>query len=147
MVIDKIENIKKYKGLGQGIYLALEHLRDTDFRSKETGKYELIGSNSIVNIYDYQTRENDKQFEAHRKNIDVQFVVSGSELMGYVPLNGQTPSVEYKEEEDYALYNLDGSFFAFNEGMFAVLYPEDLHMPGVGASGNHVRKVVVKVRV
>jgi len=33
-------------------------------------------------------------------------------------------------------------------GMFAVFFPDDLHMPGVKANGiSKVKKIVVKVRV
>ena len=36
--------------------------------------------------------ESEGKLEAHRKYIDVQYVISGEELMGYAPLSNQTDS-------------------------------------------------------
>lgn len=36
----------------------------------------------------------------------------------------------------------------FNKGMFAIFFPEDLHMPGISTSiPQNVKKVVVKVMI
>lgn len=41
-----------------------------------------------------------------------------------------------------------GDYFMMEEGVFAVFFPEDVHMPGISASDNtNVKKVVVKVKV
>ncbi|MCK7529168.1 MAG: YhcH/YjgK/YiaL family protein [Ignavibacteriales bacterium] len=44
------------------------------------------------------------KLEAHRKYIDVQYVIRGEELMGYAPLGGQKILEPYKEENDIVFF-------------------------------------------
>ena len=71
----------------------------------------------------------------------------GEELIGYAPYTGQTPTREYHEEHDYALFQGQPDFIHMQQGMFAIFFPTDLHMPGMGKAVSPVRKVVVKVAV
>ena len=43
MIVDKIENADLYAKLAERIAKAFEILKDTDFASKENGKYEVEG--------------------------------------------------------------------------------------------------------
>ena len=55
---------------------------------------------------------------------------------------------EYNENNDCVFFKEETSFIKMTDGMFAVLFPEDLHMPGVKANGkSKVKKIVIKVRV
>ena len=68
--------------------------------------------------------------------------------MGYVPLKEQKPPKEYDEEKDFILYKDDPSFVKLDAGMFAILFPGELHMPGIMINNPaKVKKVVIKVRV
>ena len=148
MVIDRIAVHKKYHKLDSGIRKALEYLYTTDFQNMETGRHDIDGESIFALVNDYKTKPvSDGLFEAHRKYIDVQFVASGSELIGYAPLSSQTVTTPYSEEHDYALFKGDASYVRLNQGMFAIFFPEDLHMPGVDEVSSDVRKVVVKVKV
>ena len=147
MIIDHINNYKNYENLGIKIALALNHISTTDFDSKEPGRYDIDGDDIFVMVNDYNTKRiSECRLEGHRKYIDVQYVVKGSELMGYVPLSGQTVTAEYDDERDVAFFEGDSLFVRLDKGMFVIFFPEDLHMPGIG-QGDAVRKVVVKVRV
>jgi len=53
----------------------------------------------------------------------------------------------YDTEQDYALYGGDVSYLRLEQGMFAIFFPEDLHMPGIDHVASPVIKVVVKVKV
>ena len=147
MIIDSIDNYKKYENLGMKISLALDHIRTTDFDSKEPGKYDIDGDNILVNVNDYHTKNSDDcKFEAHRKYIDVQYIAKGMEWIGYAPLSGQTVTAEYNDERDVIFFEGEPSFVKMDKGMFAIFFPEDLHMPGTG-EGESVRTVVVKVKI
>ncbi len=121
----------------------------SDFEDLNDERYDIDGDNvyALVNTYDTKERE-DCFLEAHKKYIDVQFVAKGEELMGYLPYTGQKIYREYNSEKDFILFDEEPSFIKFTENMFAILFPDDLHMPGItsGECGN-VRKIVVKVRV
>ena len=53
----------------------------------------------------------------------------------------------YKEENDIIFYRGDKSFTKVSSGMFAIFFPEEVHMPGI-STGNisDVKKLVIKVR-
>lgn len=87
--------------------------------------------------------------EAHKKHIDVQYMISGEELVGHALFSGQTPSKEYSEEEDYILFGELPSFFTrMAEGTFMIFFPTDLHMPCIKVNeSKKVKKAVVKVRI
>lgn len=157
MIFDTLKNRHLYMGLNARIDQALEHIADTDFSQLPVGSYELDGKNLFVIINDYQTKPKEAApFEVHRQYIDVQYVVSGEEQLGYLPLGKQPPSQAYNENHDYEEYSYDtcqpqASFLPFKQGMFAVFFPEDMHMPGVNDQGQErgtaVRKVVIKVKI
>jgi len=147
VIIDHIDNYRNYENLGIKIALALKHISDTDFDAKEPGRYDIDGDDMFVMVNDYNTKHiSECRLEGHRKYIDVQYVVNGSELMGYVPLSDQTVTAEYDDERDIAFFEGDPLFVRLDKGMFVIFFPEDLHMPGIG-DGSPVRKVVVKMKI
>jgi YhcH/YjgK/YiaL family protein len=148
MIIDRIENCSNYTKLGKNISAALEYLRTTDFGRFEKGRHEIDGNKMYLLLNEYATKDAlECKIEAHRRYIDVQYMLKGTEQVGYAPLAGQTPATEYDEKNDYTLYSGHVSCFDFTEGMFAIFYPEDLHMPGIGEDQTPVRKAVIKVKI
>jgi YhcH/YjgK/YiaL family protein len=103
---------------------------------------------AIVNEYD-TVAASGEQMEAHKKYIDVQYIVQGEELIGHAFLGGQTPSQVYDEEKDFMLFGGEPSFFStLQQGHFAIFFPGDLHMPGLMVKEKgRVKKVVVKITV
>ena len=149
MIIDKLENSGIYKNLGERILIALDYLQNLDTKKLTEGKFEIEGDKIFALISFYNTKNREDCFpEAHRKYIDVQYVAEGEELIGYVPFDFQKVHKEYNENYDFMLYDAEPSFVKINKGMFAIFYPEDLHMPGIKISENlPVKKVVIKVKV
>ncbi|MGS0683382.1 YhcH/YjgK/YiaL family protein [Shewanella sp. 125m-7] len=153
MIVDTLANREIYCAINPRIAIALEHLATTDFSQVKAGKYELDGKNLFVIVNDYQTLPKEQQaFEVHQQYIDVQFVVSGEEEFGYLPLAAQSPSKAYFAEHDFAGYDYesnkhDAAFIPLKAGMFALFFPGDIHMPGAGDTASQVRKVVIKVKV
>lgn len=147
MIIDSIDNIEIYTGLGDGITNALRYIATNDFDNMEPGKYDIDGDNLFVIISDYITKHNNEcQLEAHRKYIDVQYMVKGVEWMGCAILKDQAPVTEYNDKKDYAFFEGEASFIKLEKGMFAIFFPKDLHMPGTADKPGHVRKVVAKIK-
>jgi len=149
MIIDKIENSKLYEGISQRIKEAFEYIRNTDLKNIKPGKYEIDGENIFALISEYKTKAESKgKLEAHRKYIDVQYVISGEELMGYAPLGIQQFLEPYKDENDIIFFNGEKSFTKVSSGMFAIFFPEDVHMPGISTGKiSDVKKLVIKVRI
>ncbi|MCP3923213.1 MAG: DUF386 domain-containing protein [Desulfobacterales bacterium] len=145
MIIDHVDNMSLYKGLSKSLDKALEYIKNTDF-SDMSGEYEIEGREIFAIVNRYKTKDQiECKLEGHRKYIDVQYMVSGKEGMGYAPLADQEVATSYDDDKDLIFFEGDASFTRFEKNMFTILHPNDLHMPGVGA-GEEVLKVVVKVK-
>lgn len=148
MIIDKIENSFLYENISERIRKSFEYIKTTDLNNLPPGKYPIDGENIFALVSEYQTKpEIEGKLEAHRKYIDVQFVISGEELMGYAPLGTQHILEPYIEENDIVFFKGDKSFTKVPAGMFAIFFPEDVHMPGIKTGESvKVKKLVIKVR-
>ena len=148
MIFDTLQNIENYKGLGR-VYTALEFLAKTDFSKTELGRYELDGDNIFYMVQNYDTDPDKTVSEAHKKYIDIQCMLEGEEIIGVAPVSCEKTLTEAKEENDVWFYECKTEPLTLLAGSFMVLYPNDLHCPGVATKGKalNCRKVVVKVKV
>ena len=71
----------------------------------------------------------DRKFEAHKKFLDIHFVLEGEEKFVYANTDELTPETEYNEAEDYLLLNGDGTKLTLRTGDFCIVYPQDAHIP------------------
>jgi len=149
MIFDKIENSAIYEKVSPLLKKAFEYLKQTDFSKMELGKHLVEGDDLFAVLQEYDTKnDTDAKLEAHREYMDVQYIISGEELIGVCPLINQTPCKEYNAENDYALYDDTCSFFKITSKQFAVLFPQDLHKPGMKVDkSSKVKKVVMKVKI
>ena len=86
--------------------------------------------------------------EAHRKYLDIQYIVKGKEVMGWADLADCQPAGDFNEEKDVGKYSGDFEFITIPEGVCYVAFPEDAHMPGRHLDvPNDFVKVVVKLKV
>lgn len=149
MVSDDIKNIAIYGWLEEGIRKGLEFLQTADFSSMPDGKHEIDGERLYVVVRTYQTKPLPEcRWEAHKKYVDLQYLISGEELIGYANINELRNASQYDEDKDIYFLNGDGAYKPIRPGEFMVFWPEDAHMPEVSkGSGCTVRKAVVKVAV
>ncbi|MFA5010468.1 MAG: YhcH/YjgK/YiaL family protein [Ignavibacteria bacterium] len=150
MIIDKLSNSGIYEFKNERIKKAITFIKSTDIDSLPDCMSEIDGENIYVIKSVYKTKNKEESYlEAHKKYIDIQYIVSGTEKIGYAPLNSQKIHKDYDEKNDYELYGGECSYITFSKGMFAILFPEDLHKPGIinDTNSEDVTKIVVKVRV
>ena len=148
MIIDTLDNAARYSGLGDGIASALRYLTDNDCTKLAAGKIPIRGDQVFVLVQDNTTKPREQGvWEAHRMYVDVQFVASGIEEIGYANIETLTKKKPYNDEHDYELFEGSGSFVTVTAGSFAIFFPEDGHMPGCAVDGKPapVRKIVVKI--
>ncbi len=147
MIFDRIENINNYKNLGN-VYTGLKFLAETDFAKIPVGKYELDGKNIYYMVQSYETKPDKTISEAHKKYIDIQYIVKGEEVIAVAPIQTEKTLTDFNEEKDVWHYECATQPLVLKEGDFMVLYPSDLHLPGKAVDEPcEVLKVVVKVRV
>lgn len=149
MIIDFLTNSNLYDAIHPRITRALEYLAKTDFHSMPLGKYEVEGIDIFAIVNEYETKDAaDCVWEAHRKYIDIHYILRGSELIGTTLLTNQSPTKEYDEENDYWLFEAGESKQVLLPGTFAVFYPHDIHSTSHHPnSKSFVQKVVMKVLV
>lgn len=146
MVTDHISRADIYAALGASFQDAFAFLGHGDLGTIPAGTYELDGRRVYAVVQDYQSkRAEEGKWEAHRKYIDLQYVVSGRERFGYAPA-GRMAAGPYDEERDLERPDGDGAFVELRAGDFMLLWPGEAHMPGMAiGEPAEVRKVVVKI--
>lgn len=162
MVLDALAHADAYFGLGPRIAAALEFLSRPDTGALEPAAHgaanslriDIQGDDVFALVQRYHTKSPAEAFwECHRKYIDVQCVIEGSEMMRYAPLEAMKIIKPYDEAKDFTVVQPCYASLAVHEirveaGMFAIFMPQDAHMPGLHANGvsSLVKKIVVKVR-
>lgn len=149
MIIDHISNASLYFPMGDAIKHSLDFLLNTDLSKLTEGRYDIDGDNAfaLVQVYDTKPLE-ESVFEAHKQFVDIQYMVEGEEYIGYGTLKNKKVIEAYSEENDCVLYRGETDLIKLTVGMFAILYPQDLHMPRVSSNGSTaVKKIVVKVKL
>jgi YhcH/YjgK/YiaL family protein len=147
MIVDSLKHAEKYLAISPRLSAALKFLQTADVATLPTGKHVIDGDDVYALVMDYQSKPISEGFlEAHRKYIDVQYVASGVERIGYVDLAKTVPG-EYDEAKDFLKAEGTASMVVIDAGTFAVFFPHDAHMPCIAVDQpTAVRKVVVKVR-
>lgn len=104
---------------------------------------------AIVSGYETASRDN-KEYESHRKYIDVQMLIAGEEYIEIAPIDKLRVSKEYSAEKDVMFFSNDvaGDNLVLEPGKAVILMPDCGHMPGVACNEpKTVKKVVVKIPV
>lgn len=150
MILEFLSRAERCAALSPGIAAALRYLRSIDFTTLPDGKVEIDGPRLIANVMRYQTKLPEQAvWESHRQYIDVQYVVTGQERIGYVPLDKAPPvQAPYNDTKDVIFYEPGCDTFTLRAGQFAIFYPEDIHAPSLAdGEPGPVLKVVMKVAV
>lgn len=148
MIVDHLGNADRYVALGPLFKQAFDFLRTTDLKTLETGRYPLAGDALFALVQVYTTKPASEGFwEAHRRYIDLQFIVQGIERIGYAPLH-RMQLASHDEQRDLSVLNGEGDLLTLTEHCFMFLWPEDAHMPGLQTDQSEpVRKIVFKIAV
>jgi biofilm protein TabA len=150
MIYDTLAHAERYAGIHPDLSRGLRFLAESAGKNLADGRHPIDGDRLYAMVSSYATRRKEEsQYEAHRRYIDIQFLLSGEELAYWTPLEGLKPSVEYSEANDAVLFpDGEGLALLLGRSRFAVFFPQDAHMPCIlsNRSGN-VRKIVVKVKI
>lgn len=131
---------------------ALRTLASLDFNQLEDGVIPTEHAQMKFTLFQAMTDvAANKKPETHIENIDIHYLVSGEEALGYQPFSSDLVVTERFVDADNLFYQnhpAQQSMTRLVPGGFAIYFPWDVHMPlcAVGAPGR-VRKVVVKVPV
>jgi YhcH/YjgK/YiaL family protein len=148
--IQNLEHDKKF--LSMALVKGLEYIRDADLTKLAAGRYEIDGSALFALVQDNRTAPKaERKAEAHKKYIDIQYVHSGSEIIGFGLADPANEVLENLLDQKDAIFfkqvknEMD---LVLTPGMYAIFFSADVHRPGcIYGSPASVRKVVVKVAI
>ena len=149
MIIDDLANTALYEKLHPLFPQAFAHLRKLAAQEDlPDGRIELDGER----IHAGMTRRDGKpadeaRVEAHRRYIDIQYVVDGADRIGWMPVSDCHQPEGYNDEKDVEFYaDRPDLWFDLAAGQFAVFFPHDAHAP-MANEGRPIVKIVIKVAV
>jgi YhcH/YjgK/YiaL family protein len=168
MIADSIRNKEQYSGISSRLAHALDYVETLKTADFAVQTIDLEGKQVYAMYQSYTTESAEgRQYEAHRRYIDVQYVLEGEEVILAADLDDMASRSEYDEGKDIQWFMPKAGTEAGKEpgtgvgtgagtpstihlkaGQFAVFFPQDAHMPKLsGRTPGPVKKIVVKVAV
>jgi len=152
MIIGSFSNWTLQKKVEHPVIVeAIERLKQIADSNPEPGRIEVQGDAIYANVMTFEAKEAEQLLaEKHEQYIDIHCVLEGEEIIGWSPeQEEQKPEQLYNEEQDYALYTAaeDELQLVCKPGQFIILYPFDIHRPGMGKAGTTIKKVVMKLKL
>ena len=155
-VFGYLDEIVKNMPLNKAIIEGIEYLKGltpesfSELKEGESQKITIDGDNLVAINQIYKTKSMDlAKFEGHQRYVDLQYIFEGFEIIQ----NGS--KIDCHKESDYDAEN-DVQFFtsdffstiSLKKNMLCILYPDDIHAPGlIFDREGIVKKSVVKVLI
>jgi len=149
MILDSIANIERYRSLSLNISKAIDYILSGKAENLPAGKTEIDGDEVFLLMNEYETKDQTEcKTESHRIYIDIQWMIAGSEKVGFSFLDNQKVTESYNHEKDYTFYDASLDYFELKQGWFAIFFPTDLHCPSIAVHTHmKIRKAVLKVKI
>jgi YhcH/YjgK/YiaL family protein len=148
MILDQLSRASHYTAIHPGFAKAFEFLRTTKLDDLAAGRHEIDGDRLYVVMNRQPGRgRSGAKFEVHRRYIDIQFGISGTDEMAWLALpECSQPDGAFDEQKDVGFFkDSPQTWLVVPPGSFAIYFPQDVHAP-LGGTGDLV-KAVVKVAV
>ena len=149
MIYDNVNNIDFYKGLSDDIFESLSFLKQAN-ANYAIGEHWINPRVKVI-VSEYETKiNNEKCYEAHKRFIDIQYVLKGKERVFCLPIETMKEVKPYNCEKDAAFYLTEKQpqSMIIGEGYFAIFFPQDGHMPQLCVDEPQVvKKVVIKINI
>lgn len=151
MIAENIRLSEKYNYLKGEFKKAYEFLKRDDLNELPVGSIK-IDENITAYVQEYITSDRkDLDFETHEKNIDIQYMVNGQEIIEVCNRDLLEVKTSYDVEKDiqyYAEPNEGYTSLILNPGDIAILMIEDAHKPRCRAINREfVKKIVIKIAI
>ncbi len=148
IIMESLDNAEKYFNLHPAFKEVFTFLREQNLSELSLGKHEINGDRLFYIIEKRPGRTKaESSLEAHRKYIDIQYVIAGVDEMGWKPsADCKAIDIPYDEKNDIMFYKDEPvSWTKVPAGSFTIFFPQDSHAPMVGKEEIH--KIVFKVAV
>ena len=142
-----VDGLARYLALHPSFVQAFSFIRQCQTKLPPPGEYEISGREIYAMVQHYDTQPcDDLAWEGHRRYIDIQALLSGSEIIQFAPLDHAQSGVYDPSTDLFHCLVQDPTDLLIHTGQFVILYPEDLHRPKcrMGAACA-VNKLVIKI--
>jgi biofilm protein TabA len=153
MIVADLKELYRQIPASPRLAQALDYIQAVNPQEMPDGRYEIDGDKVYALVQSYQTLiiDENAKYEAHRKYIDVQYIASGVEIMGWAPLDKMQANKEYNPEKDVILGTCPPDLATLTRveaGQAAIFFPQDAHAPKLACGEpTPIKKIVVKVAV
>ena len=152
MIITNVNNEIQNKSLAKDIRFCIEFAKKNENKilSLVNGSYDVGYNNIKMNLGKYFTKsENEKFWESHKKYLDVQIMINGTEKVAINDIRDMEVK-SFDEERDLTILEGDKAFdIIMKTGDVLVFFPNDVHKPELNVSENddsgNIRKIVTRV--
>jgi biofilm protein TabA len=147
MILARLEQADRYLAFHPDFAAAIGFLRSQPLNDLPLGRIEIaVAMHAMVSRSPARQRS-EARLEAHRKHIDIQYLISGVEEMGWkARTRCLRPHDQYDAEKDIEFFaDVPDSYVSLLPGEFVVFFPDDAHAPLIGTGAVH--KVVIKVPI
>jgi len=148
MIICSTNNLKDHAELNPGLEKAQDFLLRSDLDSLPEGKHEIQGDDIFAIIETCEGKGKDNTIlEAHRRYIDVQFSITGQDIIGIRPLSScERIAEDYKSEKDIIFFHDQPlTWIALGGKQCIVFFPQDCHAPL--SCTRPCKKAVIKIKI
>ena len=147
MIFDKIENWKVYfkHDIFKEIFKELEKIN-----SNTPDGIHFKNENYYFKVISYSTKIDADIIENHRKEVDIQIILSGSEKIKLFSRESLEVIRAYSKEDDSQFYksiSKSNSEVILRPGYMGVYFNQDIHNPqyAVNSKVEKIKKVVIKI--
>ena len=146
MILSTLANADCYAVLHPLFPRAFEFMRNTDLLALAPGRYPIIDKQLSVIVESVPGRARaEAKLEVHRRYIDIQLVLEGTDEMGWRALaDCIDPVSDYSAEKDIRFFHdAPATWIATPPGAFCIFFPDDAHAPLV--STKNIHKAIFKI--
>jgi len=148
IIFDKLQNAEDYYGMHPAFEKAFAFLRQDGLAELPADRYEIDADRLFCMISKGPGRSrSEAKLEAHRKYIDIQYVIAGTDEMGFRPTaDCRFIDTSYDVDKDIMFFSdRPDSWTPVTAGSFVIFFPQHAHAPLV--SSGEIHKVVLKIAV
>jgi YhcH/YjgK/YiaL family protein len=145
LILARLEQADRYLALHPDFSAAIAFLRGQALNQLPQGQIEIAEAVYAMVSRSPARHRSEARLEAHRRHIDIQYLIAGIEEMGWRSRSRcQQPQGQYDAEKDVEFFgDTPDSYVTVRPEEFVIFFPDDAHAPLIGAGGVH--KVVIKV--
>lgn len=152
MIFTNINDEAQNKSLAKDIQFCIEFAKKNENKilSLVHGSYDVEYNNIKMNVGKYFTKnENEKFWESHKKYLDVQIMINGTEKVSIGDIHNMNEK-SFDFEKDLVILEGEKAFdVVMKTGDVLVFFPNDAHKPELNISetdnSENMRKIVTKV--